>query len=295
MPTYTATYTTYYTFDVPKDVVLIKEEDQVEGESHPGYWWVKWGTFYYIDKNGEQHEIEGDKSSDKWPDHMEEPEEDDEDEEDEEDEEAEEAKEIENPFEEDEKCCKCNAAFTYEDNLQKGYNLETGADRMCSKCCYDQETWADDDLALELNYGNCLNDGRHPNTNDDDWALFLEGFVEPIVYSEDRYRRLEKRLEERKKKAEEFCEEHEQVMWKDGMKCSGCLEEEDDEDEETEYVCCVCSNIHVPEAEINMTLGGMICDDCYNKPVEDEDDEDAIDYSKLNHIKTTPGGVEIYA
>ena len=64
----------------------------------------------------------------------------------------------------------------------------------------EDEIWADDDLALELNYGNCLNDGRHPNTTDDDWALFLEGFVEPIVYSEDRYRRLEKRLEERKKK-----------------------------------------------------------------------------------------------
>ena len=62
----------------------------------------------------------------------------------------------------------------------------------------EDEIWADDDLALELNYGNCLNDGRHPNTTDDDWALFLETFVEPIVYSEDKYRRLEKRLEERK-------------------------------------------------------------------------------------------------
>ena len=73
--TYTATYTTYYTFHIPKDVVLIKEEDLHKYEDEPGVWWVKWGTFYYIDKNGEQQEIQGDKSSDKWPDHMEEPEE----------------------------------------------------------------------------------------------------------------------------------------------------------------------------------------------------------------------------
>ena len=43
-----------------------------------------------------------------------------------------------NEEEEDEKCCKCNAAFTYDDNLQKGFNLETGGDRMCEKC-YNQE------------------------------------------------------------------------------------------------------------------------------------------------------------
>ena len=75
MPTYTATYLTTYTFHIPKDVVLIKEEDLHKYQDEPGVWWVKWGTFYYIDKNGEQQEIQGDKSSDKWPDHMEEPEE----------------------------------------------------------------------------------------------------------------------------------------------------------------------------------------------------------------------------
>ena len=31
----------------------------------------------------------------------------------------------------------------------------------------------------------------------------------------------------RKDDEEEFCEEHEQVMWKDGGKCSGCLDEEE--------------------------------------------------------------------
>jgi hypothetical protein len=31
---------------------------------------------------------------------------------------------------------------------------------------------------------------------------------------------------------EEWCEEHEQVMWKNGLKCSGCLEGEEEEEED---------------------------------------------------------------
>jgi hypothetical protein len=63
--------------------------------------------------------------------------------------------------EEAETCVKCNNAFTFEDNLFKGFNRETGGDRMCQNCF-----------------------------------------------------------------AEEFCEEHEQPKWKDGLMCSGCLNEE---------------------------------------------------------------------
>ena len=48
-----------------------------------------------------------------------------------------------------------------------------------------------------------------------------------------------------------------------------CEEEDDEDEEETEYVCCVCSNIHIPEAEINFTCGGLICDECYYKPEEE--------------------------
>ena len=34
------------------------------------------------------------------------------------------------------------------------------------------EFFTNDHLALALNYGNCLNEGRHPKTIDDDWYLF---------------------------------------------------------------------------------------------------------------------------
>jgi hypothetical protein len=59
--------------------------------------------------------------------------------------------------------------------------------------------WETDDLALELNYGRCHMNGRHPDTNDEDWALFLELCDHCVGYSEEMYRRVEKRLEERKK------------------------------------------------------------------------------------------------
>ena len=54
---------------------------------------------------------------------------------------------------------------------------------------------------------------------------------------------------------------------------------DDEDDEETEYVCCACSSIHIPEAEINMTLGGMICDECYNKP---EQEDECCDYAECD-------------
>jgi len=38
----------------------------------------------------------------------------------------------------------------------------------------DGEFLVDDHLALALNYGNCLNQGRHEKTNDEDWILFLK-------------------------------------------------------------------------------------------------------------------------
>ena len=87
MPTYIATYTTLYRFDVPKNVVLMTEEEKAKtmgtkGYSLPGHWWVKWGTFYYIDKNGEKKGIQGEICEEhKWPESVEKEEQDDEEEE----------------------------------------------------------------------------------------------------------------------------------------------------------------------------------------------------------------------
>jgi len=97
MPRFWANYTTSYMLDVPKNVFLLtKEEVEKNKTNRPGHWWVKWGTFHYIDKNGEEQEIEGEEWSEhKWPESVEKLEDEDEDED-------EEAEEIENPFEEDE-------------------------------------------------------------------------------------------------------------------------------------------------------------------------------------------------
>ena len=56
--------------------------------------------------------------------------------------------------------------------------------------------FANDELALELNHGNCWNEGRHPDTNDSDWELFKEAIDE--AYSEDLYNRIQSRLASRK-------------------------------------------------------------------------------------------------
>lgn len=74
---FTASYTSYYTFKVPKNIFLLDECDEKNDGKNPGSWWVKWGVFYYIDKTGKEIEIEGVASSDhKWPDSLEEDDED---------------------------------------------------------------------------------------------------------------------------------------------------------------------------------------------------------------------------
>jgi hypothetical protein len=44
---------------------------------------------------------------------------------------------------------------------------------------------------------------------------------------EAEYEEAEQAEQEDPKPEEEWCEEHEQVMWKNGMKCGGCLDEKD--------------------------------------------------------------------
>jgi ABC-type Zn2+ transport system substrate-binding protein/surface adhesin len=60
----------------------------------------------------------------------------------------------------------------------------------------DEDEWEDDHLALQLNWGNCANDGRHEKTSDADWALFCEVIAEES-YTKNMYDRLTQRLTER--------------------------------------------------------------------------------------------------
>ncbi len=60
----------------------------------------------------------------------------------------------------------------------------------------DEDTWENDHLCLDLNHGYCLKEGQHPQTNDADWALFMEA-ITADGYTEDMYMRLKARLKER--------------------------------------------------------------------------------------------------
>ena len=53
MKTITARYDTYINFCIPEDIILMSldEVENFQNEEKPGYWWIKWGTLYYIDKN----------------------------------------------------------------------------------------------------------------------------------------------------------------------------------------------------------------------------------------------------
>jgi hypothetical protein len=55
----------------------------------------------------------------------------------------------------------------------------------------------------------------------------LPGGVGDTYVCEDCFNKIE---EEEEDEEEEWCEKHEQVMWKNGLKCSGCLEGEEEKE-----------------------------------------------------------------
>ena len=67
-------------------------------------------------------------------------------------------------------------------------------------------------------------------------------------------------------------------------------DEEEEEEEEEEATCVVCNETKTEDWAWNTTAvkNAPVCGDCL------ETLEDAIDYSKLNYVKTTPGGIKIY-
>ena len=61
MPTCIATFQVYLSFQIPKDVkkYLMTESQKcdLDAETKPGYWWIKYGTFFYLDKEGKEQQI----------------------------------------------------------------------------------------------------------------------------------------------------------------------------------------------------------------------------------------------
>ena len=57
-----ASYTSYVTIEIPKDVqsyLLSVEENVIEKEGQPGSWYILWGDLHYYDKEGKEQVIEG--------------------------------------------------------------------------------------------------------------------------------------------------------------------------------------------------------------------------------------------
>ena len=66
MPRYTAIYNAYLSFVVPKSVseYLLEEYDARNDGKSVGSWWIRYGTFNYIDKEGNRQEIESEPEHD---------------------------------------------------------------------------------------------------------------------------------------------------------------------------------------------------------------------------------------
>ena len=56
-----------------------------------------------------------------------------------------------------------------------------------------EDEWENDELCLELNHGFCVMEGRHADTNDADWELFIRA-TETDEYTEELYVELQTRL-----------------------------------------------------------------------------------------------------
>lgn len=62
MPRLDCSFTSYVSFDIPTTVykfLLKEEENNKADEGTIGSWWVRYGTFYYVDVDGEVKDIEG--------------------------------------------------------------------------------------------------------------------------------------------------------------------------------------------------------------------------------------------
>jgi hypothetical protein len=66
MPRYTAIYNAYLSFVIPKTVgeYLLEDDDARNDGKTVGSWWIRYGTFYYLDKDGNRQEIEHESAPD---------------------------------------------------------------------------------------------------------------------------------------------------------------------------------------------------------------------------------------
>ena len=67
MPRYTATFNdAHLDFIIPKNIskYLLDQDDDDNNEKNIGSWWIRHGTFFYIDKEGKEQEIESESEPD---------------------------------------------------------------------------------------------------------------------------------------------------------------------------------------------------------------------------------------
>jgi hypothetical protein len=126
------------------------------------------------------------------------------------------------------------------------------------------DEWENDELCLELNHGFCVMEGRHADTNDADWELFIRA-TETDEYTEELYVELQTRLAARTD---------------DESDCSDGRDRDDDEMSECEE--CgeryLLGEFNVVESEMKQYC---YCDDCFATKIKDgeviknpeEDDE----------------------
>ena len=58
--TISAYYTSYINFNIPKNIPLMKYEDENNKDGIAWSWYIKWGTIHYFDADGIEKEIEMD-------------------------------------------------------------------------------------------------------------------------------------------------------------------------------------------------------------------------------------------
>jgi len=60
MRTISVTYHAHSWFEIPDDVFLLTEAENMYSKNGDyGSWWIKYNVLFYYDKDGKEHEIEG--------------------------------------------------------------------------------------------------------------------------------------------------------------------------------------------------------------------------------------------
>ena len=121
----------------------------------------------------------------------------------------------------------CPGCDSLKQNVEfKTYYHEGGDTIVCEDCFNEmegseEEEEEEDEEEEEEEGQDCRGCGCWlPDGKECVFPESCDAFCEPCFEERQEH-------EKEDEKEEEWCEEHEQVMWKNGLKCSGCLDEEE--------------------------------------------------------------------